>query len=170
MVDEELKIILKPELVPRPLIGRSVFKALARGKEWISIRESAIESARGACEICGSKNDKGMICHEVWDYDDTKHLATLIKFQLICPYCNFVVHVGGSGNVWGGNLSMDIYSDPTSIALEHIIEVNGISLDNAIQLLADANKLHDERSKFDWEITIAYDLKVKFPVLDGLTL
>ena len=83
MIEDDLKILLKPELVPRSLVGRSEFKALARGKEWIQIKQSVIETAQGICQICGSRRDKGMICHEIWDYDDNEHIAILSKFQLI---------------------------------------------------------------------------------------
>jgi hypothetical protein len=161
---------LRPKLVPRPLQRRSVFHALKRDKRWKEIRQLVIARAGGCCEICGESREKGMICHEVWQYDDGLHVARLTGFQLICPPCNLVLHVGGSGNIWGGDPSGTMSADATTIALEHLMRVNCIQFDEAIAMLVEANHEFDERSKHQWSVVVDKALVEEFPVLDNLTI
>ena len=156
---------LQPNIVPRPLARRSVFKALEGRKDWRKIREYVIDAARGSCQICGARREKGMICHEVWHYEDKKWIATLVDFILICPDCNQVIHYGNV-MAWEGDLS----KDPTALALDHLIRVNGVVLKDAITLLTEASDKWSKRSKHDWKIVISPNLIERFPILAQLEL
>ncbi len=38
--------------------------------------------------------EKGMICHEVWEYQERRAIALLSRLTPICPLCNAVEHLG----------------------------------------------------------------------------
>ncbi len=162
---------LLPALVPLSLEGRSVFRALRRGAKWKRIRSMVIARARARCEICGQSRDKGMICHEVWSYDDTSDVATLTGFELVCPECNVALHIGGAGARKAMHFPADsLELDPTAIALDRLMEVNKMTFPEAVALLNHANRLLDERSQVQWEMQIAPSVVADFPFLAGLHL
>jgi len=143
---------------------------MKRDKRWREIRLHVVAQAKGRCEICGDSREKGMICHEIWNYDDTLHVAKLTGFQLVCPPCNLVIHVGGSGNIWGGDPSGTMSVDAGDIALEHLMRVNGITFDEAIAMLVQANQHWDERSGHEWTVAVDMHLIEQFPFLDSLAI
>lgn len=163
--NNESQLKLRPVLIPKHLQRRSVFYALSRYR-WRKLREMVKTAADGACEICGAKRDRYMVCHEDWHYDDEKHIATLIRFMLICPDCNAVIHIGGTGHGWSGGLD----EDPFLNVLPHLMKVNEIDFEDAIALLNEANHEYDERSQHKWTIAINPTLLDQFPILAELQL
>ncbi len=89
---------LRYELVPQPLWGLSVYREL-KGARWDRLRRQVLEEFGGRCEPCGARRERGMFCHEVWEYDDIAGLATLRRLRIICPNCNFVTHRGTAGRI-----------------------------------------------------------------------
>jgi len=98
-----------------------------------------------ACQICGASHEKEMICHEVRVYDDNDYTATLTNFMLVCPDCSFIMHIGGSGtgSVWGGELS----DEQQMKAFDHMMRVNSITFEEALNVLVEANHIWDRRSQ-----------------------
>ena len=82
---------LIPQLVPEPL-PRFSANRLLRPSRWAAIRSDALAPAGNRCSVCLREQDKGLICHEVWLYDDEAGLATLLQLAILCPACNFVHH------------------------------------------------------------------------------
>ena len=122
--------------------------------------------AENTCQICGESRDKGMICHEVWHYDDVSHIATLTGFQLVCPPCNVVLHISGAGaRKTSGFPGDSLKLDPTAISLDRLIEVNQMSFDEAGALLNHANKLLHMHSKEQWQVEIGSSVIAEFPFL-----
>jgi hypothetical protein len=157
---------LMPSLVPTPLIRRSVYRALGRNARWRRIRQHARESSGGSCDICGAPERRGMICHEDWLYDDETHIALLTRFRWICPDCNAVIHLGEGPRSWTGGIE----NDPARYVFDHMIEVNGMTADEASAVLVQANDIWDERSVHDWSLRISDDVLERYPFLDALTL
>jgi hypothetical protein len=157
--------MLKPSLVPGPLFGRSVAKQLRR-KQWEAHRRSVLEAAANTCAHCGASYASHMICHEVWDYDDQNHIATLSGFDIVCRDCNSVLHFGFS-LVLSARKGMD--RDERAVA--HLMKVNGLTRKQATKLIDDAFGEWIDRSKHKtWAVQIAPELVSKYPVLDSLTL
>ena len=100
-----------------------------------------------------------MVCHEVWDYDDAGGCATLRRFRLICPDCNFVTHRG-----MAGNLGLADHAEA------HMVAVNGITLDEARRLYDVAYSQWSERSARDWTVRIDEELVTRHPVLADVDL
>ncbi len=162
------KVILKPALVPRPLFGRSVCHVLgAKRKAWRSIRQQVIDSVASTCEYCGAQYEKGMVCHEVWDYDDQDRTATLIAFALACSDCNFTLHAGLALEVGSAEGSIDARGEQV---VAHLAKVNEISNAEARAIVIHAFKEHAQRSQHSWEIGIAPHLVEKYPALANLKL
>lgn len=156
---------LQPNLIPDPLLRRSVYRVLRRNAQWTQIRDHTRESAQSQCEICG-EIERRMYCHEDWHYDDQTYIATLRRFMWICQDCNGVLHIGGGPVSWSGCLE----NDPGIKILTHIMQVNDISLEEALRLLAETNRLHEERSKHKWAIEVSQDLLSRFPFLKDVQL
>src|SRR5437763_3171522 len=72
----------RPELVPKPLWGKSGSNLL-RWQDWRIIRDSELEKAHHCCAVC-SHLGPGLICHEQWLYDDEQKTATLNGFEIHC--------------------------------------------------------------------------------------
>ena len=73
-----------------------------------------------------------------------------------------VLHRGGSGSGWSG----DEFDDP----FQHLMKVNRIASEETLNLIAEAQHEHTERSKYEWTIAISPTLLGRFSVLAELHL
>jgi hypothetical protein len=150
---------LVPELVPEPLWGRNVRRALGKSQWARRIRKIVLDESGGGCDICGASYEKGMICHEVWHYDDTNRAAILTDFRIICQDCNLATHVGKAQKL--GRLKE---------AISQLSRVNGISSEEARRLVDAAHSEWTRRSRVKvWEVNIDPDLKERYPALDNIS-
>lgn len=89
---KKLKLII--ELVPSTVWYSSLYRVLPN-EVWNQIRNEIIKTRGKQCEICGE--EKGVMnLHEVWEYDDSKHVQTLLGFQLLRTLCHHVKHIGNA--------------------------------------------------------------------------
>ena len=93
----------------------------------------------GTCDYCTQRYDNGknMVCHEVWEYDDHHHTATLTDFALACRDYNFLLHPGAALEVGfrqeaTGKGSL---AQRGTQAIEHLSTVNGITVEEAHSIL-----------------------------------
>lgn len=84
-----------PELVPSPVWGLSGSRLLPTAV-WRRIRQVEVDRAGGACEVCSISLAKGLVCHEVWDYEvaERRGTATLTALRMQCRRCDQVTHYG----------------------------------------------------------------------------
>jgi hypothetical protein len=151
---------IEPGLVPTSLWLLSAYRLLPR-PAWGRIRREVIEEFGGACTACGVVRDKGMVCDEVWSYDDDANGATLVRLRLLCRDCDVVNHLGFTRTRG--------YAD---VALAHMATVNGMTMNEVYEVEDAAFKTWAERSAHDWTTAVAPGLLERFPdlaVLDGLT-
>jgi len=114
-----------------------------------------------------------MVCHEVWEYDDQRHTATLTDFALACRDCNFVLHPGAALEVGFRQeaTGRGSIAQRGNQAIEHLSTVNNITLKEAHAMLGQALKLHRERSRHkEWQIVIPDHMIEKYRVLEALIL
>jgi hypothetical protein len=110
--------------------------------------------------VCGAKYEKGMTCHEVWEYSEEFRVATLVGFQLICRDCNFVNHLGKAKDLGLADQ-----------AVKHLMSVNGLSKEQALEIVSRAVDTWLRRSSIsDWTIEIRSDLVENYPVLNKVKL
>jgi hypothetical protein len=133
---------LVPKPVPAPLWGRSVYQVLratSRGGDWKRLRLDVVARAGGDCHICGEHQDRFMVCHEVWDYDDDADVATLVAFALNCWGCDAATHPGCAGLTGRG--------ETARVQLERI---NGMSAEEVEALMAATWEEWARRSERAW--------------------
>lgn len=151
---------LQPQLVPKPLWGISARRKLGRGS-WQHIRQDAIKAARQSCEICGESPNAiygdPLTCHEVWRYDDILATATLLGFEIHCPKCDLVTHMGRA-------MAHGFGDD----ALDQLCRVNGTTRLEAKQIYTDAMALWQKRSVKKWRVKVAKTLLRRYPQLTKL--
>ena len=131
------------ELVPMPLHYKSIRSAVSGGK-WNYIRKKVYKSANWTCQTCGA-SDKQVHAHEIWKYDDAKHIQKLVGFICLCPDCHLVKHMGFA-NTQGRH----------DEAFGHFIKVNKLSIEEAKEIEDETWKLWTERSNNKWFQDISY--------------
>lgn len=88
----DMSLKLRIELIPKTAWFSSLYHLIPR-EVWKSIRAERIKTAGAKCEICGS-SVKPLYLHEIWEYDDEKHVQKLLRFQLLCRKCHWIKHIG----------------------------------------------------------------------------
>jgi len=132
---------LKIELVPSPLWYKSL-ASVAVPALWDNTRRKAYKLARYHCQVCGAGGT--MICHELWQYDDSTCVAHLEGLQAICVMCNHVHHMGLAGlKSIGGQLDMNY-------VYQHFMAVNRCSWDDFCFASNYAQELYEHRSVLKW--------------------
>src|SRR2546423_5553566 len=139
---QNLPLKLTPALVPAPLWGRSVYRRLPR-RQWQALRQSVLEAAANTCTHCAAVYEKNMVCHEVWAYDDLKHVATLTAFEIVCRDCDSVSHFEHTL----AKAKDEAIAERANHMIAHLMNVNGISEREAHKLIDDAFGKWMDRSK-----------------------
>jgi hypothetical protein len=90
--------LLTVELVPKPLWHKNLRSDLSRA-DWDRLRKMAYRRAGYKCEVCGGTGleqefNWPVECHEVWHYDDERHIQRLDRLIALCPWCHHVKHMG----------------------------------------------------------------------------
>lgn len=142
-------MILESELVPETCWYSNVRSNVTRS-QWDIIRKKCYEEANHKCEICkdSGKNQgfkHAVECHEIWHYDDIKHIQTLTGFIALCPNCHLVKHPG-----------LASLKGKTSVVMNQLMKVNKISREEAKSHLKDKFKQFEERSRYNWNLDITY--------------
>jgi len=140
---KELK--LKIELVPSTSWYDNLRKYIHK-KDWDRIRKQAYANYGYKCGVCG---DEGRLnCHEIWEYDDKKHVQKLVGFIALCDMCHHVKHIGLAG-ILADEGKLD-YKE----VVEHFIEVNSCDKNTFMKHREKAFKQWQERSRHEWQVDL----------------
>ncbi|HUG87050.1 MAG TPA: hypothetical protein VMM13_20950 [Euzebya sp.] len=162
-----------PELVPSPLWGVSGSRLLPQ-PVWRRIRQRQVDRGGGWCEVCGSAQAKGLVCHEVWEYtvaDDggvlelastgaarrrSRHgTATLIGLRMQCRRCDQVTHYGLAESQGRG---------PQARAW--LARLNGIDAELASAIVEVAYERHAGLSAIPvWDVVVRPSVAARHPEL-----
>ena len=148
------------ELIPKTCHYSNV-RTTVKPTEWDKIRFISYEAANHKCEICGDtgKNQgykHAVECHEIWHYDDEKHVQKLIGLISLCPLCHMTKHIGRAMAMGRENFCYTQLSKVNNWTKEQIQE----------HVLASF-ETHKERSKHEWTLDISllekapYNIKLK---------
>jgi hypothetical protein len=151
---------LTVELIPKTCWFSSV-RTTVKPTEWDKIRHISYEAANNKCEICSASGKQqgykhNVECHEIWHYDDAKHIQTLTGLISLCPKCHLVKHIGRA-------IAMGIEKD----CYIHMAKVNKWTPEQIQQHILDSFQLHKQRSKHKWALDISilekepYNIKLK---------
>ncbi len=110
---------------------------------WDKVRKKAYARAGGRCMICGAPTAR-LEAHENWEYDDERGIQKLKDIVAVCRPCHEVIHIGRT-SLMGRERE----------ASEHYMKVNGVSYAEYRKALGEANALHRERSKREWQTDIS---------------
>jgi 5-methylcytosine-specific restriction endonuclease McrA len=133
---------LTAELVPKTAWNKSLSELLPR-KAWNGIRENIIRNNGKKCQICG-ETEGLMSLHEIWSYDDLKHVQKLDGFILLCSLCHNVKHIGLAG-ILAKQGKLDF-----NRVIKHFCSVNGCSEKEFKEHVKDAFAIWRERSQYQW--------------------
>ena len=130
------------ELVPESSWGVNA-RGVRNREIWDRIRRMVTANADGICEICG--HSARIECHEVWNYDDTTFVQSLVGVVALCHLCHAAKHPG----------RLEVGSDASKAVFEHYIKVNGVTRSQFQEQLRDAFTLWSERSKHQWRVDMS---------------
>lgn len=133
------------ELVPLTSWCNNVRSKVSQ-EEWNVIRKKCYKNAGYKCEICGGVGEQWPVeCHEIWEYDDKKHIQKLVGFVALCPSCHEVKHIGRTEKI--GRLKY---------AMQHLMKVNMLNKTQTDKMIEDAFATWRERSEHEWKIDVSY--------------
>lgn len=148
---------LYPILIPRCCWGSNLRANLSED-EWKGISRYIRYKADGRCQICGLKSSR-LDAHEIWEYNDIKHIQKLKVIKAVCKNCHDALHVGRTLSVKDTEEIKRIYS--------WICTVNRISFDETKALIREAWADWEIRSQYDDWTTIVDDDYLKELLKEG---
>ena len=83
--------------------------------------------------------------HEIWKYDDEKHVQKLEGFILLCTMCHHVKHIGLAG-ILAGQGKLD-YNE----VMEHFCKVNKCTKKDFMNNEKTAFETWRKRSQYQWK-------------------
>lgn len=134
---------LETELVPKTVWFKS-FRELVGRKNWDIIRRKQYELAGHRCEKCTCHPTR-LNCHEIWEYDDAKHIQYLRGFIALCDLCHHVKHLGYAGI--GASEGWLDYEE----VVKHFMEVNSCAEADFYRYRDLVFEKWEQRSKYEWE-------------------
>ena len=131
------------ELVPSTVWYSSLYRLLPR-EVWDRIRNEIIKNNGRKCQICGETEGK-MNLHEIWEYNDVKHVQRLKGFILLCEMCHHVKHIGLAG-ILANEGKLD-YNE----VIEHFCKVNKCTKNEFEKQEKRAFDVWSKRSQYEWK-------------------
>jgi predicted house-cleaning noncanonical NTP pyrophosphatase (MazG superfamily) len=131
------------ELVPSTVWYSSLYRLLPR-EVWDKIRNETIKNNGRKCQVCGETEGK-MNLHEIWEYDDVKHVQKLDGFILLCEMCHHVKHIGLAG-ILANEGKLD-YNE----VIEHFCKVNDCTKKEFEKHRTEAFDVWQKRSEYEWK-------------------
>lgn len=139
-----VKRFLDIELVPRSTWYKNVRSAVSK-QAWKDFRMLYLKSQ---CQYCGYKGILHL--HEIWRYDDDKHIQTLTGFVTLCNMCHHVKHLGLAGML-GQRGDID-YRE----VVKHYCRMNECTEAEFVQDRDEAFALWEKRSSCEWTFDLTY--------------
>ncbi len=131
------------ELVPSASWYNNMRKVLPP-HEWDKVRKKSYEDYNHKCGICGASGR--LNCHEIWEYDDWKHIQKLTGFIALCDLCHNVKHIGLAG-ILADKRMLDF-----EIIIRHFMSVNACGRNVFDEHREEAFKLWRNRSLHRWGV------------------
>lgn len=137
------EIRLTAELVPKTSWFNKMRKIIPP-PEWDKIRKRTYAEYGYRCGVCNSKGR--LNCHEIWCYDDHRHVQKLEGFIALCDLCHHIKHIGFAG-VLAARGKLDYES-----VVDHFRSVNDCDRETFEEHLQEAFDQWRGRSQHQWEV------------------
>jgi hypothetical protein len=139
---------LSIELIPKTCHYSNIRTTLTN-IQWDKIRKLSYKNANNQCEICGDvgKNQgykHNLECHEIWEYDDIRHIQKLIGLISLCVRCHHVKHIGRTK-------AIGKYQE----AIDHLRLVNNWSIIQVNDHISESFIKYKERSNYEWSLDLS---------------
>lgn len=141
-MDTSKGLRLTIELVPRPCWQINARTCMTR-ENWDTLRRSTYTTYNYHCGVCQVSNVQ-MQCHEIWQYDDEKHIQKLAGFIALCPMCHHCKHIGHA-HILASEGKLDLEQ-----VIEHFMRVNHRSREDYQSHKKAAFDLWRERNRSAW--------------------
>jgi hypothetical protein len=140
-----LPLRLTIELVPATSWGANLRDVLPAA-EWDRLRRQVYAASGHRCAICRAGGR--LHCHELWDYDDTRHIQALRGLVALCTLCHHVKHIGHA-HLLAEQGKLDYEQ-----VVAHFLRVNGCDRATFERHRAAAFAQFSERSRYEWQIVV----------------
>lgn len=140
-------MILNIEIVPRTTWHENVRSKIPK-TQWDKIKKKTYADSDYKCGICGTSGQ--LDCHEIWEYDDIKHIQILKGFMILCSKCHRVKHIG-LASIKAKEGAID-YDDIVS----HFCKVNKCSKTDFYDHKKKAFEKWEKRNLYRWEIDMSW--------------
>jgi hypothetical protein len=131
------------ELVPQTIWFQNIREAMGR-TNWDKLRLQVYADYGHKCGICGVHPNR-LECHEMWVYDDVKHIQYLKGFIALCVLCHNIKHIGLS------QMKADEGMLDYEEIVNHFMKVNNCSRQDFELYRSDAFAEWEHRSIFTWK-------------------
>ena len=131
------------EMVPKTSWYNSLYNKVSESI-WDKIRKETLQKYKNKCGICSSVIK--LSCHEIWEYDDKKHIQKLKGFISLCNLCHSIKHIGRTFL-----LAKEDKINLKSV-VNHFMKVNSCNKEEFDKYLETVKDLWKERSKYKWQI------------------
>ena len=133
------------ELVPKTTWFSNVRSMVSR-QDWDFLRRNSYKKANYLCEVCGGVgNHHPVECHEIWQYDDNKHIQKLLGLISLCPLCHEVKHIG-LANIRGR----------IDTVKRHLAKVNAWTEQETNDYVAEQFDVWMDRSLYEWKVDLTW--------------
>lgn len=144
------------ELVPATSWWTNVRSEISRS-EWEKCKNYSKAKTDGRCIICNSTGlsqgrNYATEAHEVWAYDDTNKIQTLVDIIPLCPRCHMAKHLGRTRALNDPRLWAEI--------IQHFMDVNEMYDERVDEYLLDAFYVYERRSQHTWKLDISFLEKI----------
>ena len=148
-----MKLVI--ELVPATAWYANLRNRIPR-EEWDRIRKQAYADAGYRCAICGAEGK--LSCHEIWKYDDKRHIQKLRGFTALCEGCHRIKHLGFA-NIQASKGLLDM-----NALIRHFMQVNGVDRQTFEQHRTESFAIWQRRSEHRWKTDLGpWEKRVKYP-------
>ena len=134
------------ELVPQPCWYSNLRTQMTRAM-WDHLRELVNAKYNDRCGICQASRQISKVtlhCHEIWQYEDEKHIQKLTGFIALCEMCHHCKHIGLAGiRALEGRLDFNQ-------VVEHFMQVNQCSREEYRAHSKEAGRTWRERNEHTW--------------------
>lgn len=147
------KLGLRFVFIPAGIAHKNLASVLP-GTEWERLRRLVVERAGARCEACGSKVSPR--CHEVWKFNDRRHVARITRLRALCESCHVATHADSEKD-----LRM-VGRDSHISVKEHFMRVNGLSEQEFWRHWKAETERLERRHDYKWTVDYGrYKLRVK---------
>lgn len=135
------------ELIPESVWNNNVRNMMGKN-EWAKLRKKVIKDSDHLCGICQNKSSI-LHCHEIWEYDDKKHIQKLKGLIALCRMCHAIKHIGYA------KLQADRGELNWEKLIQHFMNINRCNRKAFEKHYQNEANKWLERSRHKWEIYVS---------------